>query len=265
MKGLRDADLILACVLAFLVTAGYLLDLPWTVRLVPGLLMVLGVPGYLVADVVSPRYHTLQALERASLAVGLSIATVPLMALTLNALWELSPASAVIGTALLSSALAVAAWIGRRSRTAKSPAHDFVRWRPAALVLPLLVLGIAVSAFYVLSRPQPPTPFTEFSLVSANGEVGDYTTDFIVGSEQGVAVALRNNELVTAVYHIEGRIDGDVVGQAGPITLAAGEGWSGTVSITPATRTEHSKLELRLYKDNSVEVYRNLYLFIRVQ
>src|ERR1041385_207741 len=85
-------------------------------RIVLGLIYILFIPGYCLTTAAFPRVHELDHVERIGLSIGLSIASVSVLALVLDRLpWGLSFWSILLGEyGIISLFAAVTIW--RRSQ-----------------------------------------------------------------------------------------------------------------------------------------------------
>ena len=115
-SGAGALDLVLAAALAWIGAAAVWLEAPAAARVVLGLPLVLFLPGYALVSLLFPSRSGLDAVERLVLAGGLSLASVPPIALAIEfSPWTLAPTPIVV--ALLGVVTVAGAGAGiRRSR-----------------------------------------------------------------------------------------------------------------------------------------------------
>ena len=88
-------------------------------RIAFGLLLILFFPGYTLIASLFPRKGDLDGIERVALAIGLSLALIPIIGLVLNfSPWGISFGSILAGSSLWITVLGLIA-IYRRTKTAE--------------------------------------------------------------------------------------------------------------------------------------------------
>lgn len=287
------------------------------VRIVLGLLFVLFAPGYAVVAALFPEGKrvvtsettenlpdvNIGGVERVTLSLGLSIGTVPLLALLLNlspVSLELAPILAVLGGfTVLTSVVAV------RRRLAIGPTRRFRvpyrRWlrsarrtlsidSPGGLVVALVVLASVLIAGVgfgqTVTLPQNTETYTELYVLSGTddgvGQATNYTTNLASGEEHSVVVGMGNQERMSVDYTVivrlqQMRVQGNTTSPIGAeeldrfeVTVPHNRTVERSVSFTPTVTGERLRLQFLLYRgdvpsDPSVETaYREVHLWVSV-
>lgn len=236
----------------------------------------------------------LEPLERAGLSLGLSIAVVPLLGLLLNATpWGIRLVPILIAVAaftLVASAVALV----RRDRLAPAErpvfaiAVDVAAWREMrpidralTVILALSVVAAAGALAYVLATPRPAERFTEFYILGPSGKAEGYPTTMAPGGTAPLTVGVVNHEGEATSYErslvwIQGELTGDGENRTfaaraerpaitSSLTLQDEETREENLTITAPEPAGTWKLELRLHKAGSPDVYRRLHLYVDVR
>ena len=246
-------------------------------RLLLGLPFVLFVPGYALQAAFFPRKDAMDGPERLALSFGLSMATIPPLALLLDALpWGIRLWPIVVGQGLfIVLCSAVASW--RRHRL---PAEERFRvvvgtdmrgwWntqdrtgRVLGTILAFTFMLAAISVIAIVVLPRPGEYFTEFYLLGPEGLAEDYPREAMAGESLSVAAGIANREGMTAEYRIEVRSGEQQIGAVGPFVVGDGEIWEGPVSYTLPQAGEDQQILFLLYRDGG-DPYRTLRLWINV-
>ncbi len=242
-----------------------------------GLAYLLFMPGYCLTAALFPYADDIDGLERAGLSLGLSIAWIPALALALAQIPHgLSTWPILLGV-LASTGLfaAVAAW-----RRARSPAGSlFVahRWRPLvwwqAQPIPnrrvyalcagaVLLAGMALTWTFLV--PSPSQHMTEFYLLGRDGRAESYPREMVAGETITVTLGIANREGATCTYRVQLQAQGQQVGAAGPVVLQDGQVWERAIVLTLSQPGNDQPVEFVLFRDDGVEPYRTLRLWINV-
>jgi len=248
------------------------------VRIALGVLLVLFSPGYVLVSVLYPIRGRLAGAERIALSIGLSLALVPLLGLALNfAPGGIHLTSILLTLTLWTVVLAAIAWRRRLSVMAEDrfdlPLSLVINWcgkgrRPMDLAfgaVTIFVVLVVVGAFaWKIQQPTPGVLHTDFYVLGSGGMIQDYPTALRVGEPQDYNVGLVNHEAKTLTFSIEALLNGERVGEVGPLTLINGETWDSQIEVKPIQEGALQKLELRLFREKRQEVYRSVYLFVDV-
>ena len=95
--------------------------------------------------------------------------------------------------------------------------------------------------------------------------LGDYPTNLRVGEAQDYNLGVVNREKETVTYTIRAFLGDTQAGSLGPLALDDGQTWDGKINVTPAAVGESQKLEFRLFREPTGEVYRTVHLFVDVR
>lgn len=204
-----------------------------------GVPLMLIAPGYALSRALLPGRFAGPA-ERATAALGLSLAFLVLAAVTMHAAGvPLSRRSwaAVVGAATV-VATAVAAW----RAPAPAVAGRLPRVRGARLLLTLVALVLLADAVVIARRPLAPP----------RGVPG-YTQLWLIRTGRQAELGVHSYELAPAGYRLDLIVNGRVARRWPDIMLATGEGWS------TAVRLAGSRIEARLYRaDRPQQMYRHV-------
>ncbi len=251
-------------------------------RIALGLAFVLFFPGYTLVAALFPKKGQIGGIERVALSFGMSIAVVPLIGLVLNYTpWGIRLYPILISVLLFIVTMAVVAWYRRQRLPAEerfqvqlrpllsSLSGSWVvqgRWdRVLTILLLVAIVGAIGTLAYVVAKPKVGERFTEFYILGMEGKAENYPRQIVLGEEGRVIVGIVNREYENTEYRIEITIDGEKVGEAGPITLDHEEKWEQEVSFAPIRSGANQKVEFLLYKGLSSEPYLALHLWIDVE
>jgi uncharacterized membrane protein len=285
---ISDVDLLLALALGivvFVFTAAPLLS-DSILRSVVAIPIVLFVPGYSFIAAFFPRKDDISSIERAALSFGLSTAILPLLALGLNYTdWGLSVQSVATSATLFILVATVSAYVRRH---ALSPAErmdvssetvaNFVRAlraqregrvpRALTIFVALSVLFSVSVLVYSLATPEPREDYTEFYLLGPGGTTQGYPTEFSVGQQKPVTVAIANHENHDENYTLVVNLtDGNTSTTlySGRQTVANGQTVEKNLSLTPDRTGNNMRIDFLLYLDDLTgSPYRQLYLLVNV-
>jgi uncharacterized membrane protein len=285
---ISDVDLLLALALGivvFVFTAAPLFS-DSILRSVVAIPIVLFVPGYSFIAAFFPRKDDISSIERAALSFGLSTAILPLLALGLNYTdWGLSVQSVATSATLFILVATVSAYVRRH---ALSPAErmDVSSETVANLVRALraqregrvpraLTIFVALSVLfsvsvlvYSLATPEPREDYTEFYLLGPGGTTQGYPTEFSVGQQKPVTVAIANHEnhdenCTLVVNLTDGNTSTTLY--SGRQTVANGQTVEKNLSLTPDRTGNNMRIDFLLYLDDLTgSPYRQLYLLVNV-
>ena len=248
------------------------------VRTILGLLLVLFLPGYSLTAMLFPRRLDLDWIERIALSLGLSIAVVPVMGLILNFTpfgIGLVPLLTVLSTFTIS--LSLVAWF----RRLKLPSEERFRvpierlfkskeflggtvWdKVLSVILVTSIIASSVAIVYVIAKPNTGELFTEFYLLGPNGTASDYPTDLKVGEEGNVIIGIVNHEYENTTYRLEINFNGYLIHEE-QVFVIENEKWESLFTFKATEKGENQKLEFLLYKDQQIDAYRTLHLWVSV-
>lgn len=271
-------DLIVLMTLALCLPIVVLLPIP-LIRVPLGLALVLLAPGYALSAALFARRDDLDTVTRLALSFGLSIASVPLLALALDLLpW---------GIRLWPMTIALAGWIGtwtliaafRRACLVRSgtamlpPAAELPEWWAALSSRQRwryggsLLLGGAMVLWIVAGMPglAEQAPATEFYVLGANGLAEEYPREIAAGQELQVTLGIRNNDSKAIAYHIQARAGSTEIARLDRVEVAAGQIWEQPLRYTLTTAGDDQQIDLLLFRDDETQPHRRLRLWINVR
>ncbi|KXB03940.1 hypothetical protein AKJ47_01380 [candidate division MSBL1 archaeon SCGC-AAA261G05] len=246
-------------------------------RVILGVPFVLFLPGYFLVSALFPGRDDLEGIERLALSLGLSLALVPLIGLMLNytpfgiRLWPV--------TLSLFGFMLAMTWIAQFRRERIAPKErfsiDFSSHLPSwgeiggedkLLIVGsiIAIIGAGVGASYLASNRHG-EEFTEFYVLGPGGMMENYPTDLEVGGTGTVILGVVNHEYQDENYHIILTLENEPLKEIGDIQLGHEENWEEEVTFKALEDGENEKLEFLLYKDDSVEPYRTLHLWLNVR
>jgi len=249
------------------------------VRLFLAVAFVLFFPGYAMQAALFPRADDdLDGVERIALSFGLSIATVPALALLLDRLpWGLRLWPILTGEALVILTCSLVASI---RRFALPQAEHFLLqirldprgwWREQdrsnRLIYGLLVaalLVVCLSAAAILFLPKPGQHFTEFYMLGPEGLAENYPRQGVVDQPLTAIVGITNRESIPAECRVEVVAAGCLVGGTDPVWLDSGATHETLIVFTPNRAGEDVEVLFLLYRDGLGVPYRTLRLWLQV-
>lgn len=268
---------ILAAVIALLLAFASLPD----VASVPlGLPFLLLFPGYALTAALYPRRHDLEPLERVALSFGLSLAAVPLIALALNyspwgvqwrpllafvsLLTVLSCAAGLLHRRLIpaSDRFALALPINLTGRVSLSAMFRMAL--TAAVLAPLAALAVTLIIGLAAER-NGNTPYTEFYLLGANGQLDGLPSSLMVGDEVALTTGIVNREGEEMVYSVSVSINGIPTARLDSIRLKPGQSRLRPIVIRPGRPGDGQLVQFELYtRESGGRPYRTLHIWLNV-
>ncbi len=248
------------------------------VRLILGLVFILFSPGYTLLAALFIKRGELEVVRRLALSLGLSVALIVPVGFILNFTpWGINLVS-VLSFLTFFNLLASGIAYFRRRRLPLDERFELKLtlssftcllkggvWDRVLVGLLVLAVVVAIGTLvFLLEEPQIKGKFTEFYILSAQGQVGDYPRTLTLGEEAEITVVVENHEGKSNNYRIEVKVAGEEVGEIGPFTLKDNEVWQRKVSFSPLKAGEKQKVEVRLYMGASEEPRQVLTFWIDV-
>lgn len=245
-------------------------------RIIFSLPLVLFLPGYSLIAALFPRRNDLSGLERVALSFGFSIIIVPLLGFALNySPFGIRLTSILISLSTFAISLSFIAWI----RRLKLPAEERFRVpferllklnlgqsgldKGLSIVLIASIIISSATLVYVVVTPKAGERFTEFYLLGPNGTAFDYPTDLKVGEEGKVIIGIVNHEYENITYRLEVIFSVSLIHEE-KVLLIENEKWKSSFTFKATKKGEDQKLEFLLYKNQQLEAYRTLLLWVNV-
>jgi uncharacterized membrane protein len=256
-----------------------LLPIP-ALRVPFGLVAALFAPGYALTAALFPGRTDLDGPARAALSFGLSVATLPVLALVLNVLpWGIRLWPIVLTLSLwllLLSGIALWRRRGAASGAAYVPPtiqpmdwwHSLSQRARASYAvggLVLVLIGTAAGTGFTMMSSDPSTRTTEFYVLGPNGLVENYPREVTPGQEMQVKVGIRNDEGAPARYRVEVRTQGQLLSQTEPITLESGGTWESPLRYMLTQVGDDQPIDILLFRNDDPKPLRQLGLSVNVR
>lgn len=283
-----NSDLIALCVLSLITLV--IVNIPISgvtfFRWIFGLVLIAFSPGYVLLAALFPGKKDLGVIERAALSVGLSVLLVGLIGLFLN--------YSGFGISLEPICVSITIFIGicsfvgywRRMQLPRSESlsisfnhlsmdirsiffapHGSRNEKIVGTILIALILLSSIIIGYLILVPSEGEHFTEFYILSPQGEIGGYPTNLTVGQPQQYTVGISNHENRPMTYQLAVTLSGNASTTTlnkTNITLSDGQTSQQKVNITPEHPEINMKLDFLLLTDESTLPYREVYLWTNV-
>jgi uncharacterized membrane protein len=253
-------------------------------RQILGVALLIFNPGYALSAALFPKKNDLKAIERIALAVGLSIALVPLLALPLTYSGPITLGSIVGVLALF---IVFCSFIGLQRRRSLVVEDRFTfRWdglRGAAQLLRkkrserdrmmgiILIVSIVLSMLvvvYAVITPNQVDRYTEFYILNSQGKAKDYPTQLSLQSGTQVKVGIVNREGYKVTYELViGQNESSQLKQlyAEGVTVDENQQWEKTILLKPDAPGNDMEFKFLLYKGGfTTSPYREAHLFANV-
>lgn len=244
-------------------------------RIALGLPFVLFFPGYVLITALFPRKENLSDIERIALSFGLSLAVVPLNGLVINYLpWGINLNSMLYSLSIFIIVTSIAAWIRLRKLSEDekfSVRISFGSWskqnplgKVLSIILVFTVVGLLGVIVYTIAVPRTSEQYTEFYVLNTEGKATDYPDELRMGETGYIILGVVNHERKAVSYTIEIQIDGESSGAVSPMTIENEVKHESVVEFHPQKIGERQKVEFLLFRDEVVDPYLQLHLWINV-
>jgi uncharacterized membrane protein len=245
-------------------------------RIILGLPLVLFFPGYTLLSALFPRKGYLNSIERLALYFGLSLAIVPLFGLALNyTSWSITLNSILYSLAVFVAVTSIVAWFRQRKLPGAEKTTfqiNLASWgkrnlieKILSIILVFVILGTIGVVVYTIAVPKTSEKFTEFYVLNSEGKARGYPAELNLRDTGNVILGITNREQQDVSYKVETRIDGVPVSTIGPIVLKNDEKYEAIATFKPQGLGNHQKVEFQLFKDESLEPYMTLHIWIDVK
>ena len=245
-------------------------------RIILGLPFLLFFPGYTSLSALFPRRESLNDIERFALSFGLSIVIVPLIGLALNyTSWGITLNSILYSLFVVVAITSAIAWLSQRRLLdeEKLAFHiDLASWgkrnsveKILSIILVFVILGTIGAVVYTVAVPKTSERFTEFYVLNLEGKAGNYPTELNLGDTENVTLGIINHEQQDVSYKIETKIDGIAVSTLGPIVLKNDGKYEAIATFKPREVGNHQKVEFLLFKNELIDPYMQLQIWVDVK
>lgn len=268
----RRWDLGLAAALAVATTTVTLIaPIEGPLRVVPAIPFILFLPGYLATSALFPKTGDLSGPERLALSLGLSMAIVPLVGLTLNFTpWGIRLEPIVISMDLLATVLILATELQRRRLGDAAFVPDWPDGRAPskADVATVALVALAGMGGFAAVRltlgPSHTQTFTEFAMVGPSGTLTDLPTTLAPGGLLQIRLMVTNHEDGPVGYEIRPTLDGQPLSPVAVGTLMDGAEWNQPYTAAMPTVLGRHELAFDLDRTDQPGAYRHLSLKVEV-
>ena len=248
---------------------------PNLLRAVLSVPFLLFFPGYAIQVAVFPAKVETGPVERLVLSVGLSVVTVALTGFILNyTRWGIRLEPVLYSVAFIVFLTSIIAWQRQRKLTKEErfsvdlrltiSGFGNIRKRAITIILVVAILGALGTLIFLVTSPGTGETYTEFYILGQQGTSGDYPDTLKAGESGNVTIGITNHEKMEARYSIDILVSGNVTSTLGPVVLADGRNWEGEAVFTPMAAGQNEEIRFLLYKDGSIEPYRDLHLWLNV-
>jgi len=210
-------DIILCILWSLLILPVTLLNVENILRIIIGLPILLFIPGYLLIFILFPMKNDgnrIDGLERIGLSFGFSIALVSLLGLVLN----FTPGGIQLISVLLSvflliesfGLIALYRWKTTLPEKRFTISIDTSQYKSSGMIEKTLTIFIVLSIFlalssvvYIITIPKVGEIFTDFYVLTPNGDTANYPQDIAYGQNTSLTLGLINHEYQQMNYTIE--------------------------------------------------------------
>jgi uncharacterized membrane protein len=137
--------------------------------------------------------------------------------------------------------------------------------RVLSIVLVLAVVGCIGTLSYMLTSQKASEAFTEFYILGSDGKADNYPRELVLGNITEVTLCVVNHENQRADYYVEVIFGGQLTQQIRNISLGDEQKWQTNVTVVPGKAGDNQKVEFLLYKDEGIEPYLTLHLWLDVK
>lgn len=251
------------------------------IRPIIGILFIIFLPGYSLIAALFPKKGTLGNFVRLSLSFAFSIALTLLIMLILNYTpfgIRLDPIIASIS--LFTIFMLFTAFFRRRKVPVDERINpnfpkfiinikslfitEYQRDKIFTVIIVVFIIFGAFSASYAILSSKEGEKFTEFYILSPNGDIDNYPTDLITGERGNVIIGVKNHEYKKTDYKLIVKMNNITIKEEN-ISLASDKKYVENFTFNAYSSGKNQKLEFLLYKlPDNVNIYRYLNLRINV-
>ena len=210
-------DIILFILWSIILLPIVFLNIEEILRIIIGLPFLLFIPGYMLIFILFPMKNEcngINGLERIGLSFGFSIAIVSLLGLLLNFTpWGIQLVSVLLSLFFVIESLGLVAfyrWITTSPKKRFTISVDISQFKSSSKIEKLLtiffILSIVLalsSVVYIIVQPKVGEAFTDFYILTSNGNVTNYPQIIYAGQNTSLILGLINHEYKTMNYTIE--------------------------------------------------------------
>lgn len=124
-----------------------------------------------------------------------------------------------------------------------------------SVFLAIVIAAVLGYIAYLIVTPKKNEQFTEFYVLSSEGNAENYPRQVVLGNTVEVILGIINHEQKPTSYRVEIRASSMATTEVNVGTLANGEKWQHRVSFMPEAEGEEQIVEFYLYVDGEREPY----------
>ncbi len=132
-----------------------------------------------------------------------------------------------------------------------------------SVILVVSIIASSAILIYILVTPKADEKFTEFYILGPTGTASYYPIDIKVGEKRKVIIGIVNHEQADIIYRLKVIFNGSLIHKEN-IFLIENEEWEIPLTFKGTMNGKNQKLEFLLYKDQQIEAYRKIHLWISV-
>lgn len=245
-------------------------------RIFFGLILVLFLPGFSLTAMLFPKRDDLESIERVAFSIILSLVGVPLLGLILNFTpFGIKLITILVILSAFTIMFSLIAWIRRMNlpvnerfrvpfkKLLKGNLGQNALDKSLSIILIASIIGSSATLVYVVLMPKTGERFTEFYLLDSDGMASNYPTSLKIGEEGKMIIVIVNNEYENITYRLEVNFNGFLIHEEQVLLIENEKGESSFI-FKATNKGKNQKLEFLLYRNQQIEVYRILHLWISV-
>ncbi len=238
------------------------------------------IPGYVMTVALYPKRDQLEGIELLALSFGLSIVLIPILGILLNFAMSLDHFMILIILCIDTIIFTIIAAYRRGKLPDEEKFAPFDKIletinegfeiktsKSDIIITGLLIFFIVLSigiVYYVISAPMIGERFTEFYILSPEGNAKNYTTKLTYNSPASVIVGVANNEYYPVNYTVEVALDKNVLTDTW-FRLDHNQTWEKKMTFIPDKEGSNMELEFWLFKEDDFTLpYRELHMRVNV-
>ena len=246
-------------------------------RIILSFLCLIFFPGFTLMSALFPKPGDIGAIERIALSFGASMAIVPITGFVLNFTpWGIKPIPILISVGVLIMVMSVIGFIRqqllpRELRFAVKLKFEWPGWSDMTRVKKGLIMAgilaaimvISLALYFATALPLKQIP-TEFYILNAEGEAGNYLRQVKVNDNINLTAVIINHENQNTGYTIQITDNGTRMETIDTGILSPAEKWERPVKVTLKSIGNDQRVEFFLFKDGEEAPYftEPLYLYI---
>jgi len=244
-------------------------------RIPLALVLLLFLPGYVFIAAMFPK-RDISGIERFTMSVGLSIAITVFDGFAISlTVWRFRPTSIVVSLTLIILFFVIITFIMRKRLPLEQrfvpDARPFIESLKTkekmtdiekALIIAMVGSIIIASGMLIYAKLNfEDEKFTALYILGPDGKAEGYQTNLSFSEPATTTVGVENYEYAPVNYTLQVVLDGTVLTKK-EIQLDHKEKWEENVTYIPDIMGQNIKLEFLLFKDEGIESYRSVHLWV---